>query len=373
MRDRKRFSQQLMQLYLQTPFDVPFFSCKVGDKIFLSYAGKEQNIRRKKFITDFDGVFEAENTLPLYKLFYNHLHDRDINPDIETDKIYSFIQSIFLGIPIMEVFAQMKDYLKSKNLTHDQYIRACERAAGEWKESDEAWETVNEIRRLHYSIAILSGSPQEAIEMVRKRIDVQRHEIFGTRFEFDESGLKEIHPMLCEKKLEKKKELIGDEPHIAVTDDLQTDYMITAGADLSVIVADNDEAILRNERQLYVFDKLVRKDFHILSDYIKKFEYAFVRSFEATQESEKEIIVFVKMLKEAKNKSEFLFALKYLRLELEDFDLFLYRERIITEYENTGDEATQKRLKELILSMLKQLPEFVDIEAFDNVVKNDFA
>jgi phosphoserine phosphatase len=374
MLQNEDFSQKLMELYAQTPFDVfSSFSFQIGEKIFLPHAGQEYNLQRKKLVTDFDGVFEAEGTEPLYKLFFRHLRDEDINPLIESDEIDSLIKSIFEGKPITDVFSQMRDYLKSKNLTEEQYSLACQRAAEEWQPNEKAWETVKKIKQMGYSFVMLSGSSQQALGIIKEKIGMESDEILGTQFVFEKGELKEIYPMLGEKKLEKKKMIIEDEEHIAVTDDMYTDYLITVGAGLSIIVGDKDRTFLENEKQVYIYNKSIKRDFGYLADHIQKFEYAFVRSRFTTTTMEKRIIDFIKTLKTIEDRNEFLVTLKYLKFELEEFDIFSSREReeIIYQYKTSEDIKTQKRLKEVILSMLKkELPEFENIEAFEALVSD---
>jgi len=366
MHGRQDFAQLLTQLYMKADFKIPPFSFQVGDRIFLSYLGRKAGLKKKKFVTDFDGVFEAYGTEPLYKLFFRHLHDEDINPEIEPEEIFGYVREMFKGKSSKQVFAQIRDYLKSKDLTREQYYLACKRAAKEWEANKEAWQTVNEIRKMGYDITIISGSPQETLQLAAGRIGVEEYEIIGTRFEFDGDRLKEIYGMLGEEKLEQKRRAIGEETHIAATDDMYTDYLITFGAELSIIIADKDKTFSENEKDLFVYDKSIRRDFSSVARYIKKFEYASLRSLRTSEIIERRILRFVQLLKAAVTKKDFLYYLRLLRFELEDFDPFFSSEmeQTITEYEITEDKEKEKRLMDDIEFTLQQVPEYNDTKIF---------
>lgn len=361
------FSEILMKLYMKSDFEIPDLPFQIGDKNFLSYMRQSTATSRKKFVTDFDGIYEAEGTEPLYKIFFRHLHDKDINPEIDPNEIYAYIKSIFQGKPIADVFTQIKNYLQSKNLKRWQYYKACERAAEEWQPNKEAWETVQEIKNGGYDITIISGSAKEALEMAAKKIGIKDYEIVGTIFEFDIFGrLKEIKPMLGEEKLKSKRRIVGERRHIAITDDMQTDSFITFGAELSIIAADKENLMMENEKQLYVFDKAIQKSFSHLLNYVRKFEYSFIRSYGISKFKERRIVELITKLKSMEKKEDFLEILELLRFELGIFDSLSSAEKIqmIINYKNEKDTEKEKNLKQDILSAFNNLPEYVNTEAF---------
>jgi phosphoserine phosphatase len=376
MLPESQFSQLLMQLYMKTDFQVPAIPMKIGHKVFLSSFNQYGTAKKKKFITDFDGVFEVEGTEPLYRLFFKHLHDDDINPAIDRNQIDSYIRSIFEGTPINEVFKQMTEYFKSDSirLTRKQYYEACKRAVDEWIPNPEAWKTIEKLREMGYSITIISGSVQEALETAAKKIDISKKrgdEIIGTEFKFDIFGrLEAIDHMLGEEKLKEKKRITRTEKHIAMTDDMVTDDLITYGAQLSVVVADKDDRILETQEQIYIFDKSVRNRFSVLVDYVKKFEYSAVRSYRTSVSKERRIVSIIQKIKVTESKEEFLEMLELLATELEIFNPFSLAEKIqlILNYKNDTTEK-QKTLKQEILTTLEELPEYVNTEAFVELLK----
>lgn len=365
MVNKTQFPQLLTQLYLQTDFKVPYSAFQIGDFVFLGSMKQGRKLRRKKFVTDFDGVFEAEGTQPLYKLFFKYLAEK--NPAIDTNVIDDYIRSIFSGKPVKEVFGEMRDYLKSKDFRRSQYYRACELAANNWQPNSEAWRTLKEIREMGYDLTIISGSPKHALELAANKIGFEDYEIIGSRYEFDNSGrLIEIYPMLGEEKLKQKRRIVGNEPQVAITDDIDTDYFITSGAELAIIVADKDSSISQNERDVYLFDKQIRKKFGSVIDYIRKFEYSFARAYKTSESSETMLLLYIQRLKKTQNKKEFIGFLKMLRTELAEFDPFSLMEEqtVITKYEFEQDTEKEKKLNEEIFSTLEKVPEFVDTEAF---------
>jgi phosphoserine phosphatase len=376
MLSKSQFSQLLTQLYMKTSFKVPEIPLKINGKVFLSSFSQYGSVKKKKFVSDFDGVFEAEVTEPLYRLFFRHLHDDDINPAIDSNQIDSYIRLIFEGAPIKDVFKQMAEYLKSDpiRLTRNQYYDACRRAANEWAANTQAWKTIEKLRDMGYSITIISGSVQEALEMAAKKTDITKKygdEIIGTEFKFDIFGrLETIDHMLGEEKLKEKRRLTRLEKHIAMTDDMLTDDLITYGAQLSVVVANKDDRILVDQEQIYIFDKSVRKRFDILIDYVKKFEYSAVRSYRTSITKERRIVNIIQKIKTTENKEEFLEMLELLTKELEIFNPFSSAEKIqlILNYKNDSTER-QKTLKQYILTIFGEIPEYVDTEAFVELLK----
>jgi phosphoserine phosphatase len=283
---------------------------------------------------------------------------------------------MFEGAPIKDVFKQMGEYLKSDTirLTRKQYYDACRRAADEWTPNPRAWKTIEKLRDMGYSITIISGSVQEALEMAAKKTDITKKygdEIIGTEFKFDIFGrLEAIDHMLGEEKLKEKRRITRLEKHIAMTDDMLTDDLITYGAQLSVVVADKDDRILVDQEQIYIFDKSVRKRFDILIDYVKKFEYSAVRSYRTSITKERRIVNIIQKIKTTENKEEFLEMLELLTKELEIFNPFSSAEKIqlILNYKNDSTER-QKTLKQYILTIFGEIPEYVDTEAFVELLK----
>jgi hypothetical protein len=322
-----QFSQELLQLYMQTPFVVPE----------IQFDGSEI------FVTDFDGIYEKGKHLHMRT--YEHFCDPDINPDIEITQLKYFISLIDQGEKPEEVCAKMRDYLRSKNFVRWQNIEGCKRAANDWEPNEKSWYNLNQIKK-HHPVIVYSGSVQEALEMVAPKVNFEKHEMIGTIFEFEEGDygkLKEIYPMLGEEKLKRKRKMIGDAEHIVVTDDMRIDYMIMVGALFSIT-----------------------EDFEILFEKVKKCEYSIKRARRTSKDGLARIIDFVKVLKTTDSREEFITNLQYLRLELGEFD-FIQKETVY-QYENDNTE-NQKKLKEVILATLKQLPEFVNIEAFERLVE----
>lgn len=358
---RSDFEEKNLQRYMYVGFPLSSFIFKD----LSSY--KKFEAESKKIVADFDGVFEKVGTYALYKLFFDALEEE--NSAIEARTLIRFAQRISLGSSPTEIFRDMKIYLQSRNLTRSQYYRACEKAAERWVAAEDAWEAVNEARKLNYKFAIISGSAQEALEKAASKIGIE--EVYGTRFEFDEHDrLKEIYQMLGSAKLEQKRRIIGNEEHIVITDDMKSDYFITFGAQLSIIVADKDEKILEDERQLYVFDNKIRRNFLSLRYHLQKFEYATQRSFRTTKAKQKRTVENVYILKSALQNGErknIIHCLQRLRNELDEFDPFSfpYGEKILIEYKFSKDADTEKRLQNEIISILKQVPEFADTETFE--------
>lgn len=346
MLQNENFRQQLMQLFMQTDFDPSI--------------QQYTNIRNKKFITDFDGVFEEERTEPLYQLFFKYLIKE--NSSIKKEKIDGYIGLIFQGVPIDDVFRQMTQYLRDARLTRRQYYDACKAAAEEWKPNPLALNSIEEIRDLGYSINIISGSPQEALEMAAQKIGISKtfiDKIVGTSYEFDIFGnLENISPMLKEKKWNEKMQIVRAERHVAVTDDMMTDGLITDGAALSVIVADRDEEVSEKAEQIYIFDKTVRRNFAAMVKHIKKYEYSVARSYRTSIAREKRILDVIQKIKNPSGKDEFLESLEILDKELGIFSPFssIERIRLLLNYKNNITEK-QKTLKQAILDALQELPE----------------
>jgi len=350
---------------MKSDFQVPTLPFQIDDRNFLSYIGQANKAVSKKFITDFDGIFEAEGTEPLYKLFFKRL--AELNSAIDLYKIDRYIQRIQKGESAKDVFKEIADYLKSPevDLRKYQYDRACDLAARDWTPSREIFQTLNELKRRGYEIVIISGSPQEAIEKAVVKITPKpykiwkkEYNIYGTRFEFV--------AMLGEEKLNKKKAIIGEETHITATDDLKTDYFINYGAEISIIVAPQMPI---SDNQLYIFDVGIRKRFSALLQHINKFEYSFVRSALTTKETEERIVQYTLRMKKALQEGEFkefLRLLKLLNITMKEFNLFARKAEIITQYEieirNHGEN--EKSLLNQIITTLQQLPEYASTEAF---------
>lgn len=319
------------------------------------------------YVTDFDGIHETGK--PLYRRTYEHFCDPDINSEIKIKPLNSLISLINRGEKYEGIFRKIRDYLRSKNFVRWQYIEGCKRAAEDWQPNEKAWYNMNRMKKRRYHPIVLSGSAQEALENVAIKIDFEKHEMLGTLFEFEEGDygrLKDIHPMLGEEKLKQKRKMIGNQEHIAVTDDMHTDYMITDGAKFSIIVAQKDESILLNEKQLYIFDVGIIENFDEIFKTVVKCEYIYHRAKGISIDKLQRIIDFVKVLKTTDGKFDFLANLQYLRLELGQLDSV--PKETVYQYEDDKTE-NQKKLKEVILATLKQLPEFVNIEAFERLVE----
>jgi phosphoserine phosphatase len=388
----RQSAQMTMELFVGSDFERLPTSVRIEDRVFLSYLKQGEKTKRKKFVTDFDGVFEAEGTLPLYRLFFIHLaeENRKVEGDngIVLNEIDAFIQTLYEGVSYKDVFSNIRNYLKKKNLQKYQYDEACRLAAEEWKPSEEALQTVKEMNEMGYSFTVISGSSQDALVKAAAKVGFGEYEVIGTKYEFDSLGrLVEIYPMLGDsklkikreivgRKLKTKREIVGKWHHVSVTDDMQTDYFLTYGADFSIVIADRDEKILRTEKelltQLYVYDKSIRRNFSYLLNYMMKFEYGFLRLVLTTEATERNIVRFAQETKNAKTKQEFLDNLINLRRELGIFDPFVGLEEMaaIEAYAQKDDiEGTEtgKKLKEHIFSALKRVPEFNNLEAFAKV------
>ena len=369
MSAKRDFTKQLTQLYMDAEFTLPTFSFEKAT----SY--KKLDVRSRKYITDFDGVFEKEGTDPLYKLFFYALEEES-KKEIEAKQLLRLSERISVGESPTEIFRQMKIYLQSRRLTKEIYDNACKRAAKKWQAVDDAWQTVNEIKKLGYNVAIISGSPQEALERAAKKIGIVE-DVYGTRFEFEGGRLKEIQHMLGQAKLERKNRIVGENESISVTDDMGNDYFITYAAQLAIVVAENDKKILQNEKQVYVFDQKIRRNFIRIKYYLRKFNYSVERSHKTTKTIERRIVEYVLNLKTAlqnENRKEILHQLLLLRYGLAEFDPFSSSdgEKTITEYKHAEDAETEKRLKLHILSILQQIPEFVNTDEFAKVVNYEY-
>lgn len=368
------FRQRFTRLLMQTDFEPREIHVKIGDEIYLGSSAQYGKFKKKKFITDFDGVFEAEGTKPLYQLFFEQLRVK--NPKIKKNKIDGYITSIFQGFPIDNVFKEMAEYLRSDavRLTRRQYYDACRDAQKEWKPNPNAWKVIEEIRNLGYSITIISGSAQVALKMAANQIGVSKKymdNVVGTEFEFDSFGrLKEIYPMLKEKKLVEKMRIVRKGKHVAITDDMYLDDLITFGAALSIVVADKSDRISGNEENIYVFDKSIRKNFPLLVKYIKKFEYSTVRCYNTPESKEKRIVELIQKIKQTEDEAEFFDSIEILNKELGIFNPFSSSDRIrlLINYKNESTEK-KKTLKRDILTVLEEVPEYKNTEAFIELLR----
>ncbi len=374
MQSTTAFRQKFIQRLMSIDFDPRDLAVKIGEKNYLNPISQYGKDGRKKYVTDFDGIYESGEAL--YKLFWFKYAEK-INSAINGSEIDKFIQSIFRGTPIKEVFKGMTEYLKSDSIrfTQRQYYDACKAAGEEWQPNPDARRAIGEIRRMGYDIIVISGSPQEALEIAAKKIGIEKRfgdKIIGAEFEFDEitGDLTSIHSMLREDKLVEKIRILNKEKHVAVTDDMQTDDLITLGAALSIIIADKDGKTLQNEEQIYIFDKSIRQDFNLMLKYLKRYDYAVPRAANTSESREGEIMELVQKIKKPKSSEEFLEAIEFLGRKLEIFNPFASIERIVLllDYKN-ADTEKQKNLKQGILSVLDELPEYKHTEAFAELLK----
>lgn len=364
------FQKLLMRLFMNTKFEVPVIPIQIDDKNFLSYISQGIETTNRIFITDFDGIYEKKGTNPLYRIFFNYLADE--NKAINLYEIDKCIKRITAGESAREVFKEITAYLKSPkvDLRKSQYDDACKKAAEEWEQNEEAFGTIAKLRERAYRTVIISGSPKGVLDIAAKKVNFEPYQIFSTVFNFSPDGkLEDIYPMLGDAKHSKKMQIVEGEKYLTMTDDLQTDYFITIGAEFSLIVGAKDPNIEQNTKELYVFDEKVREHFSSILNYIDRFEYSFVRSTLTSESEEKRIVEHVLQIKKSlkeQRKKDFLKELKLLNATLKSFNLFARDEHRIVEYEVAlaNESESEKRLFDEIISTLQKLPEYVNAEVF---------
>ncbi|MEM5882866.1 MAG: HAD family hydrolase [Candidatus Aenigmatarchaeota archaeon] len=296
------FQKYILNLYLNANFT------PLSENIFIienhPYMGYKTGLQAypKACIFDFDGVFEFPGSSPLYKLFIEKLMDENRKLESRKDEIDESIKLILAGdLPSGEK-KMAKIYRESEVKKEECEIAAIE-AVKEFKFAKNARKLIQEIKKMGYCIAIISGSMQIALEGVGEILGIDKENIFGSVLEYDENGkVKDILLRLNFRKLEAQdfylKKFINNSYgcRFFFTDDYVSDAP-TAKFGLNPAIILN-----KARREELQFDVAAccpeaREDMLKLIPLIYKFEQGYVNIHLRSEEEEKKIIDLAREIK----------------------------------------------------------------------------
>jgi len=189
MLNSDQFRQKVLNLYLNADF-IPFsYNLFIsGQHSYLGYLFNA-GLYPKAAVFDFDGVFEFPDTLPLYRLFILKLFKENRKLESRAKDIESAIQLIETTGDIQTGEKKLEKIYIESNLTKEQCESARDESVKEFKFTRNSGKFISRVKyELGYLPGIISGSPQMVLEPLGEIIGIDKGNIYGTEFVFDENG-----------------------------------------------------------------------------------------------------------------------------------------------------------------------------------------
>jgi hypothetical protein len=191
MLDSNQFRQRVLNLYLNADF-IPFsYNLFIsGQHSYLGYL-YNSGLYPKAAIFDFDGVFEFPDTLPLYKLFILKLFEENRKLELRARDIESCIQIMQKTGDIPTGEQKLARIYIESGLTGGQCENAKLETIKEFRFVRNAKKFISRIKyELGYVPGIISGSPQMVLEPMGEIMGMDKSNVYGSEFRFDEKDEK---------------------------------------------------------------------------------------------------------------------------------------------------------------------------------------
>jgi len=291
------FLKKFFDLHLNTKFiPLSYHLFIAGYHPYLGYFPSHE-IFPKAAIFDFDGVFEFPESMPLYLLFPNKLAEENQKvrrklPELEK----SFEEMDKTGNVILVEEKTSKIY-KECDISPSNIKAATDGVVKEFKFAKRSREFISRIKtEMGYLPGIISGAPQLSLESLGEMLGIDRENIYGTEFHFDEKGkFKKISLRLRFRKLDAKTTFLQkfvNNPHgcyFVFSDDPKLDEPLAkAGLNPSIFIG-------KFEKKELPFDVCTtcpeaRENMLNLIPKMYQFEMAYVASFYRGRKEEEKIL-----------------------------------------------------------------------------------
>jgi phosphoserine phosphatase len=240
----------------------------------------------RKFVFDFDDTLTKPGSEPTYKLYFQKL--MELNPELasrkaELDKIFSGTSSKY--DPTLEM-ERLQRLLRICDFNERQHEDAVEHAVKNTKLVSGLWTALLDIRDMQGIPYIVSGSMEDCLSRIAKKLGIPPQRIRGSRMQFKEDGTFEsFHWLLGYRKSEAIDELYDRRKHLQhlVSDNpisdfpMQTPYFnqfVDYGLSFNFAIWLSQQVDL--PVHVRVFKPELRKDFSLLKQTVRAFDRAFL-------------------------------------------------------------------------------------------------
>lgn len=291
------FLKGLFDLYLNTKF-IPL-SYHLFISGHLSYLGylPGQKIFPKAAIFDFDGVFEFPGNMPLYLLFPNKLAEENQKVRRKLPELEKYFEKMGKSGDVVWVEEKISKIYRECDLSPSNIKTATDDVVKEFRFAKKSREFISRIKNeMGYLPGIISGAPQLPLESLGEMLGIDKENVYGTEFHFDEKGkFEKISLRLRFRKLDAKATFLQkfvNNPHgcyFVFSDDPKLDEPLAkAGLNPSIFIG-------KFERNELPFDVCTtcpeaRENMLNLIPKMYQFEMAYVASFYRGRREEEKIL-----------------------------------------------------------------------------------
>jgi len=257
---------------------------------------KDKDTRKKVFITDIDGVWNAGDQI--FIGYLKKLAERNKGIENEYERIKEIVREIRPG-NVDGLVERINEIFRACDVRKWQHDEACKHAIDEIGLIPDGADCLAELRSMHYEIYCFSGSPHEAVErFVAERMDLPAERGRGSVYKFESKApnakFERIEPLLYDYKKpaveEVLKEVTGNIKSLSIVlSDEPGDIKMVSSFAAPFISVGSIEQLPEEKDSIVINLPEFREDPRILPSKLKKIERALCLYFGYTQEEKERI------------------------------------------------------------------------------------